>query len=105
MAYQRLATIPVAHLYNLRQRPGYHRQRHVWTKTRPATIPIGARRAPTPNNRLGYLRVDSVHQGDLDGITGVYHINAVDSVTQCEGVATREKISEAFLIPVLKSRA
>jgi hypothetical protein len=101
--YQRLATISVAHLYNLRQRPGYQRQRQVWTRTRQTAAPIGERRAPTPNNRPGYLRVDSVHQGDLDGIKGVYHINAVDCVTQYEGVATCEKISEAFLIPVLEA--
>lgn len=99
--YERLATISVAHLYNLRQRPNYQHQRQVWTKTRPASVPIGERRAPTPNNRPGYVRVDSVHQGDQDGIKGVYHINAVDCVTQYEGVATCEKISEAFLIPVL----
>jgi hypothetical protein len=49
------------------------------------------------------LRVDSVHQGDQDGLKGVYHINAVDCVTQYEGVATCEKISEAFLIPVLEA--
>ena len=101
--YQRLATISVAHLYNLRQRPNYQHQRQVWTKTRPTAVPIGERRAPTPNNRPGYLRIDSVHQGDLDGIKGVYHINAVDCVTQYEGVATCEKISEAFLIPVLEA--
>ena len=98
-----LATISVAHLYNLRQRPSSRDQRQVWTKTRPTTAPIGERRAPTPNNRPGYLHVDSVHQGDLDGIKGVYHINAVDCVTQYEGVATCEKISEAFLIPVLEA--
>ena len=101
--YERLATISVAHLYNLRQRPNYQHQRQVWTKTRPASVPIGERRAPTPNNRPGYVRVDSVHQGDQDGIKGVYHINAVDCVTQYEGVATCEKISEAFLIPVLET--
>ena len=99
--YLRLATISVAHLYNLRQRPSYQHQRQVRTKTRPVTVPIGERRAPAPNNRPGYLRVDSVHQGDQDGLKGVYHINAVDCVTQYEGVATCEKISEAFLIPVL----
>lgn len=99
--YQRLATISVAHLYNLRQRPGYQQQRQLWTKTRPTGVPIGERRAPAPNNRPGYLRVDSVHQGDQDGMKGVYHINAVDCVTQYEGVATCERISEAFLIPVL----
>jgi transposase InsO family protein len=99
--YARLAIISVAHLYNLRKRAGYLRQRQVWTKTRPVTIPIGERRAPAPNNQPGYLRVDSVHQGDQDGVKGVYHINAVDCVTQYEGVATCERISEAFLIPVL----
>lgn len=99
--YERLAVISVAHLYNLRQRPVYQRLRQVWTKTRPVTVAIGERRAPSPNNQPGYLRVDSVHQGDRDGVKGVYHINTVDCVTQYEGVATCERISEAFLIPVL----
>ncbi len=99
--YERLAGISVAHLYNLRKAQGYQRQRQGWTKTHPVTIPIGERRAPTPHNRPGYLRVDSVHQGDQDGVKGVYHINAVDCVTQFECVATCERISEAFLIPVL----
>ena len=107
--YERLATLSVAHLYNgprpprLRQRAGYERHRQVWTKTRPVTIPIGERRAPAPNNQPGYLRVDSVHQGDRDGVKGVYHINTVDCVTQYEGLATCERISEAFLIPVLEA--
>ena len=67
------------------------------------TIPIGERRSPSPGNQPGYLRVDSVHQGDQDGVKGVYHINAVDCVTQYEGVASCERISEAFLIPVLEA--
>ena len=101
--YARLAVISVAHLYNLRQQTGYQRHRRVWTKTRPVTIAIGERRAPAPNNQPGYLRVDSVCQGDQDGVKGLYHINAVDCVTQYEGVATCERISEAFLIPVLEA--
>lgn len=100
--YERLARISVGHLYNLRRREGYQRRRQVWTKTRPVNVAIGERRAPAPNNRPGYLRVDSVHQGDQDGIKGVYHINTVDCITQYEGVATCERISEAFLIPVLE---
>ena len=72
-------------------------------KIRPVSIAIGERRAPAPNNQPGYLRVDSVHQGDRDGVKGVYHINTVDCVTQYEGVATCERISEAFLIPVLEA--
>ena len=101
--YERLATISVAHLYNLRKRAGYVRLRHTWTKTRPVNLAIGERRAPAPNNRPGYLRLDSVHQGDQDGLKGVYHINAVDCLTQYEAVASCERISEAFLIPVLEA--
>jgi len=100
--YERLARISVAHLYNLRKQGGYTRRRQHWTKTRPVTIPIGQRRAPAPNNQPGYVRVDSVHQGDQDGVKGLYHVNAVDCVTQFEAVATCERISEAFLIPVLE---
>jgi transposase InsO family protein len=100
--YERLALISVAHLYNLRQRKGYLQRRQVWSKTQPVTLPIGERRAPRPNHQPGYLRVDSVHQGDQDGVKGIYHINAVDCVTQFEAVATCERISEAFLIPVLE---
>ena len=48
------------------------------------------------------LRIDSVHQGDLDGRKGLYHINAVDEVTQMEVAACVEKISERFLIPALQ---
>ena len=56
-----------------------------------------------PNNHLGYLGVDSVYRFDQDGIKGGYQINAVDCITQYEGVATCERISEAFLIPVLEA--
>ncbi len=42
-----------------------------------------------------------MHQGDLDKQKGVYHINAVDEVTQFEVVCSVERISERYLIPVL----
>lgn len=100
--YVRLATLSVAHLYNLRHQAGYQATRTHWTKTRGCAVPIGVRRAPTPDGRPGFIRIDSVHQGDQDGIKGVYHINAVDCVTQYEIVATCERLSEAFLLPVLE---
>lgn len=100
-AYARLARISVAHLYNLRRRTGYQKLRRVWTKTRGKPVSIAVRRPPRPDGRPGYIRIDSVHQGDQDGIKGVFHINAVDCVTQWELVATCEKISEAYLLPVL----
>ncbi len=65
-------------------------------------VAIGERRRPRPEGRAGYLRVDSVHQGDLDKVKGVYHINVVDEVTQYEFVGTVERISERYLIPVLE---
>ena len=70
---------------------------------RPTGIAIGERRAPQPDGHPGYLRIDSVHQGDEDGVKGVYHINVVDCVTQWEGVATCERLSEAYLLPVIEA--
>ena len=101
--YQRLAGISVSHLYNLRQSTPYYRQRGKVDKTRPVQRRIGERRKPRPEGRPGYIRVDTVHQGDWDGTKGVYHINAVDEVTQFEGIASVERISEHYLIPVLDS--
>ncbi|MCP4229502.1 MAG: integrase, partial [bacterium] len=80
--YQRLAGISVGHLYNLRHSTTYQRVRHHFEKTRSTRSNIGERRKPQPAGKPGYLRVDTVHQGDLDGVKGVYHINGADEVTQ-----------------------
>ncbi len=101
-AYARLATISVAHLYNLRTSASYQRQRGHHEPTRSRSVAIGERRRPQPNGAPGYLRVDSVHQGDWDGIKGLYIINLVDAVTQFEVVVAVERISEHFLIPALQ---
>ena len=101
--YERLATISVGHLYNLRAAAGYQAYRLHWTKTHGHSVPIGERRAPAPDGRPGFIRIDSVHQGDQDGVKGLYHINAVDCVTQFEVVATCERISEAYLMPALEA--
>jgi hypothetical protein len=37
----------------------------VFSKTRPTATGIGVRRKPEPGGRPGYLRVDTVHQGDV----------------------------------------
>ncbi|MFM7462404.1 MAG: hypothetical protein ACKO15_16380, partial [Burkholderiales bacterium] len=72
-----------------------------WSKTRPSPVKIGIRKAPAPQGIPGYIRIDTVHQDDHDGIKRVYHINAVDIVTQWEVVAAVERISEAYLLPVI----
>ena len=100
--FERLAGISVASLYNLRGGKAYRDTRRHWTKTRPTGVPIGQRRAPQPNGAPGYIRIDRVQQGDQDGVNGVSHITAVDSVTQFQLIATCEKISEAYLLPVIR---
>jgi transposase InsO family protein len=101
--YQRLAQLSVAQLYRLRQSHTYRQRRVAYQPTRPTQVAIGERRRPEPNGRSGYLRVDTVHQGDGDGIKGVYHINAVDEVTQWQVVSAVAQISEAALLPVLEA--
>ncbi len=99
--YERLAQLSVSHLYNLRKSTGYQAQRVRFTKTRAVCNPIGVRKAPRPNGRAGWVRIDTVHQGDLDGVKGVYHITCVDAVSQWQVQACTQGISEAFLLPVL----
>jgi transposase InsO family protein len=99
--FARLSQISVSHLYNLRRDERYRKQRVLWQRTRASPVAIGTRRAPAPQGLPGYIRIDTVHQGDQDGMKGVYHINAVDIVTQWELIASVERISEAYLLPVI----
>jgi transposase InsO family protein len=101
--YERLARLSVAQLYRLRKSRTYRQRRVAYQPTRPTQVAIGERRKPDPQNRPGYLRVDTVHQGDLDGVKGLYHINAVDEVTQWQVVGAAAQISEAWLMPVLEA--
>ena len=102
LRFERLAHISNGHLYNLRHSAGYQRRRRHVDKTRPSPVRIGERRKPFPDGRPGFLRVDTVHQGDLDGIKGLYHVNAVDEVTQMQVIVSVERISERYLLPSLE---
>jgi len=99
-AYERVAGISVAQIYRFRNSTVYRRHNASYQPTRPTPISIGERRKPRPQGRPGYLRIDTVHQGDRDGAKGIYHINAVDEVTQWEIVAATPQISEYWLIPL-----
>ena len=101
--FERLAGLSNSHLYRLRRSTTYRRRRNPTTKTKPTQVSIGERRKPHPQGRPGFLRVDSVHQGDLDGHKGLYEVNLVDEVTQYEFVAAVEAISERFLVPALEA--
>lgn len=102
LRFEKLSKISVSHLYNLKKTNVYEHKSLFYTKTNPVQRNIGERRKPYPNGIPGYLRVDSVHQGDLDKEKGVYHINMVDEVTQMEYVGCVEVISEYFLLPLLE---
>ena len=101
--YARLAAVSVAHLYNLRKSPRYRERRLNYTRTRPTAVSIGERRKPQPQGQPGYLRLDTVHQGDQREAKGVYHINAVDEVLQWQVAGSTPRISEAYLKPVLEN--
>jgi len=98
-----ISRISVAHLYNVRKSNTYRGMTRRFTKTKPAVSKIGERAKPDPKGQPGYIRIDTVHHGDLNGHKGVYHINAVDEITQWEIVASVERISEAYLVSVLES--
>ncbi len=100
--YENISKVSVSHLYNLRNSTPYKRMVKRYTPTRPSVINIGERRRPEPDGRPGYLRVDTIHQGDKDEEKGVYYINTIDEVTQFEIVGAVEKISEIFMEPMLK---
>lgn len=105
--FKRLSNISVSHIYNLRFKKVYTSHSTTFTVTNPVNTPIGIRRKPQPMGIPGYLRVDTVHQGDRK-ITlgkyekGVYHLNLVDEVTQWEIVFCVETISELHLKPIFE---
>jgi len=91
--YQTVSRISTAHLHNLRSSPVY---RNSWVNhTRPRIIPIGITSPPENFGLPGSLRIDTVHQRD------VYHINAVDEISQWEIVVCVPAISEQFILPAL----
>lgn len=101
--FQRLAQISASHIYNLRRAAAYRKVRVRVEHTQARHVSIAERRRPEPQGQPGYLRVDTVHQGHHDGQPGLYHINAVDTVTQWQVVGCVETIAERHLVPVLEA--
>lgn len=102
-AYATIAGISVSHIYNIRK----NNQQYItseaikYSKTNPVNTNIGERRKPLPYGKPGFIRVDSVHQGDKDGEKGVYHINLVDEVTQYELIGCVPQITDEYMEPLL----
>ena len=102
--YKSIAEISVSHIYNLRKRPAYQRitRRFEKTKSKHGRIAIGQRQQPQPCGRPGFIRIDSVHQGDRLKTKGVYHINSIDEVTQFEFIGAVQAPTEEHMLPLLR---
>ena len=102
--YQNLADISIAYIYKLRKSVRYQRMTKRYKKTKPSSTGagIGRRAKPEPNGNPGYIRVDTVHQGDRNGAKGVYHINTISQVTQYECIGAVPEITHEFMIPILR---
>lgn len=102
--YATISQISVAHIYNIRNNNLQYNSSDAkfFKRTKASEVDIGIRRKPVPNGKPGYLRVDTVHQGDYLGNKGVYHINIVDEITQYELISTVPRITEKYLKPVIE---
>lgn len=100
--YRNISEISASHIYNLRETRQYVSHSLTVKKTNPVKILIGKRTKPENSGQPGFLRVDTVHQGDMEKEKGVYHINIVDEVTQWEIIGCVERISEEYLKPLLE---
>lgn len=102
--YRNISEISVSHIYNIRN----HNRQYLssptirYSKTVPVNVNIGERRKPDNQGIPGYIRVDSVHQGDFEGIKGVYHINMVDEVTQWEVIGCVPEITKEYMTLLLQ---
>lgn len=104
--YANISHISCSHIYNLRSTNQYRSRLGSFEKTKPVNTNIGKRIKPDNQGKPGYIRVDTVHQGDYvdehGQKKGVYHINLVDEVVQWEIAGSVEGISERFLVPLLE---
>ena len=99
--YEHLAKISHGHFYRLRDSETYKESALTIGRTISVARSIGIRKKPQPNGKPGYIRADTVHQGDLEGVKGVYHINLVDEVTQWEILVCVDSITEGSMAYVL----
>ena len=101
--YNKIAAISVSHIYNLRKTVSYQKAVSVYKYTKKSShVSIGERKKPQPEEKPGYIRIDTVHQGDTTRADGVYHINTVDEATQWEVVGATETLEHKNLVPLLK---
>ena len=92
--YENIAQISFSHINNLRNSTSY---KSSWVNpTKAREVGIGKTQKPENNDIPGSIRVDSVHQRD------VFHINAVDEITQWEVVVCVPRLTRKYLKGALK---
>lgn len=100
--YENLSNISVSHFYNLKRMNFFRERNLVYQKTQGISNSIGIRMKPAPDGKPGYIRIDSVHQGDSPSGQGLYHINMVDEVLQFELNVAVPYISEEYMKDILQ---
>lgn len=92
--YENISQVSASHINNLRKSNLY---KSSWVNpTKARQVNIGETKKPENNDIPGSIRVDTVHQRD------VYHINAVDEITQWEVVACVPRLTKKYLREALK---
>ena len=92
--YENIFQISPSHINNLRHSRVY---KSSWVNpTKARQINIGKTQKPENNDVPGSIRVDTVHQRD------VFHINAVDEITQWEVVVCVPQITKKYLKKALR---
>ena len=92
--FENVSHVSSSHINNLRNTNLYKNSYVNGTKSR--IINIGKTGRPQNNEIPGSIRVDTVHQRDI------YHINAVDEITQWEVLVSVPQITEDYLKPALE---
>ncbi len=101
--YKNISEISVSHMYNLRKTVTFQRAVTFYKGTKKRrNVSIGKRIKPESNGKPGYIRVDTVEQGDTNAGGGVYHINTVDEKTQWQVLGSTETLEHKNLMPLLR---
>jgi len=102
--YKNISEISVSHIYNLRKTTTFKRTVSYYKGTKKSKeAGIGKRTKPEPQGQPGYIRIDTVEQGDTQAGGGMYHINTVDEITQWQVIGGVKTITHKELVPLLEN--
>ena len=101
--YKNISEISVSHIYNLNKTVAFQRAVTFYKGTQKSrNVGIGKRMKPEPEGRPGFIRIDTVEQGDTTAGGGVYHINTVDEKTQWQVLGSVDTLEHENVVPLLE---